>query len=183
MYLLMIRLSKILFLTFFTILLSISCSISQILKCTRVIDGDTIVLNNGEIVRLELDQQRKGKYDRTLAHVYLMNDTFLKAEIVKQSYGHAYTKFPFKDIDQFRQYEKEARENKRGLWAAKSTDEDKKLILEKYVGAKNSNIYHRPTCIAAQKIKSSNRRVFYSVKKAVDAGYMPCNMCRPPYYK
>jgi len=52
MYLLMIRLSKIILLAFLTLFLSISCSNPQTLKCTRVIDGDTIVLNNGEIVRL-----------------------------------------------------------------------------------------------------------------------------------
>ena len=43
---------KILFLTCLAILLSISLSYSQTLKCTRVIDGDTILLNNGEKVRL-----------------------------------------------------------------------------------------------------------------------------------
>ena len=34
------------------LLLFISCSNSQILICARVIDGDTIVLSNGEKVRL-----------------------------------------------------------------------------------------------------------------------------------
>ncbi len=153
MYSLTIRLSKILLLTFLTVLLSISCSNSQTLKCTRVVDGDTIVLNNGERVRLigvdtpetkhprkpveyygkeasaftkrmvegkevrlEYDWQKRDKYDRLLAYVYLKDGTFLNAEIVKQGYGHAYTKFPFKYIDQFRQYEKEARKAKRGLW-------------------------------------------------------------------
>ena len=153
MYSLTIRLSKILLLTFLTLLLSISCSNSQTLKCTRVVDGDTIVLNNGEIVRLigvdtpeikhprkpveyygkeasaftkrmlegkevrlEYDWQQRDKYGRLLAYVYLTDGTFLNAEIVKQGYGYAYTKFPFKYLEQFKQYEKEARENKRGLW-------------------------------------------------------------------
>ncbi|MBT73811.1 MAG: hypothetical protein CMQ15_17555 [Gammaproteobacteria bacterium] len=39
-----------------------------------------------------------------------------KSEIVKQGYGHAYTKFPFKYMQEFRQYEREARITKRGLW-------------------------------------------------------------------
>ena len=46
-----------------------------------------------------------------------MDGTFLNAEIIKQGYGHAYTRFPFKYMEEFRQYEKEAREAKRGLWA------------------------------------------------------------------
>ena len=121
--------------------------------CTRVVDGDTIVVEGiGKVrligvdtpetvhprkpveyfgkeasnftkrmvgekkVRLEYDWQRKDKYNRTLAYVYLEDGTFLNAEIIKQGYGQAYTKYPFKYLDQFRKYEKEARENKRGLW-------------------------------------------------------------------
>jgi len=121
--------------------------------CTRVVDGDTIVVEGigkvrligvdtpetvhprkpvehygkeasnftkrmveGKKVRLEYDWQKKDKYRRTLAYVYLRDGTFLNAEIVKQGYGYAYTKYPFKYLDQFREYEKEARENKRGLW-------------------------------------------------------------------
>lgn len=153
MYALTKKLSKILLLASLTIFLSISCSNSQTLKCTRVIDGDTIVLNNGEKVRLigvdtpesvhplkpveyfskeaseftkrlvegkeiklGYDWQKRDKYDRLLAYVYLNDGTFLNAEIIKQGYGFAYTRFPFKYLDQFRQYEKEARENKKGLW-------------------------------------------------------------------
>jgi micrococcal nuclease len=73
----------------------------------------------GKVVRLNYDQQRRDKYGRLLAYVYLMDGTFLNAEIIKQGYGHAYTRFPFKYMEQFKQYEKEAREAKRGLWADK----------------------------------------------------------------
>jgi len=41
---------------------------------------------------------------------------FLNAEIIKQGYGFAYTRFPFKYLEDFRQYEREARKNNRGLW-------------------------------------------------------------------
>jgi len=130
-----------------------SIKIVRFQTCTEVIDGDTIVLNNtekvrligvdtpetkhpqkpveyfgkeasaftkkileGKTVRVEYDQEAKDKYGRTLAYVYLEDGTFLNAEIIKQGYGHAYTKFPFKYLEEFRQYEREARENKRGLW-------------------------------------------------------------------
>ena len=124
--------------------------------CTRVIDGDTIVVNingkkekvrligvdtpetkhpqkpvqrfgkeaylftkkmvEGKEVRLEYDWQKRDKYGRLLAYVFLTDGTFLNAEIIKQGYGFAYTKYPFKYLDEFRRYEREARENKRGLW-------------------------------------------------------------------
>ncbi len=75
----------------------------------------------GKRGRLEFDQANahighKDKYRRTLAYVFLQDGTFLNAEIVKQGYGHAYTRFPFKYLDEFRRFEREARENRRGLW-------------------------------------------------------------------
>lgn len=70
----------------------------------------------GKEVRLEFDWQRRDKYGRLLAYVYLTDGGFLNAEIIKQGYGFAYTKYPFKYLDEFRKYEKEASENRRGLW-------------------------------------------------------------------
>jgi endonuclease YncB( thermonuclease family) len=73
-------------------------------------------LVEGKEVRLEYDQQRADKYGRTLAYVYLADGTFLNAEIVRQGYGFAYTRFPFTYLEEFRRLEREAREAKRGLW-------------------------------------------------------------------
>jgi len=70
----------------------------------------------GKKVRLEYDQDRVDRFGRTLASVYLEDGTFLNAEIVRQGYGHAYTQFPFKYMEEFRGYEHEAREAQRGLW-------------------------------------------------------------------
>ncbi len=75
----------------------------------------------GKRVRLEFDQANskighKDRYKRTLAYVFLEDGTFLNAEIVKQGYGHAYTRFPFKYLDEFRRLEREAREQNRGIW-------------------------------------------------------------------
>jgi len=70
----------------------------------------------GKQIKLEYDWQRKDKYNRVLAYIYLEDGTFLNLEIIKQGYGFAYTKYPFKYSEQFRQAEKEAREQGRGLW-------------------------------------------------------------------
>jgi micrococcal nuclease len=70
----------------------------------------------GKKVRLEYDWQKRDKYKRLLAYVYLEDGTFLNAEIIKQGYGFAYTRFPFKYLEEFRKYEKNARENMKGLW-------------------------------------------------------------------
>ena len=73
-------------------------------------------LVEGQRVRLAYDQQHQDKYGRTLADVYLEDGTFVNAEIIKQGYGFAYTRFPCTDLEQFRQVAREAREATRGLW-------------------------------------------------------------------
>jgi endonuclease YncB( thermonuclease family) len=76
-------------------------------------------LVDGKQVRLEYDQTRKDRYGRTLAYVFLENGLFLNAELIKQGYGFAYTRFPFKYLDDFRRYEHDARVAGLGLWKAK----------------------------------------------------------------
>lgn len=76
-------------------------------------------MTQGKRVRLEFDQQRTDVYGRTLAYVYLEDGTFLNAEIIKQGYGFAYTRFPFRYMDEFKRYEREARAMRRGLWKDK----------------------------------------------------------------
>jgi micrococcal nuclease len=126
-------------------------------RVERVVDGDTLVLDGGErvrligvdtpetvhperpverfgkeaseftrrmaegrAVRLEFDSAGAGRtdrYGRTLAYVYLEDGTFLNAEIIRQGYGFAYTRFPFRYLEEFRRLEHEARADRRGLWA------------------------------------------------------------------
>ncbi len=75
-------------------------------------------LIDGKRVRLEYDQQRTDRYRRTLAYVHLPDGTFVNAEIIRRGYGHAYTRFPFKHLDQFRRLERDARRAGRGLWGS-----------------------------------------------------------------
>lgn len=76
----------------------------------------------GKQVHLAFDQANaaagfKDKYQRTLAYVFLADGRLLNAEIIKQGFGHAYTRFPFAKMEEFRALEREAREHNRGLWA------------------------------------------------------------------
>lgn len=134
---------------------------------TRVVDGDTLMLESGERVRLigidtpeihqseklyrdsqrtkqdirtikelgrrawkftrdlveskrvslEFDVEKKDRYGRLLAYVYLKDGTFVNAEIIKQGYAYLLTIPPnVKYADLFLKLYQEARENKRGLW-------------------------------------------------------------------
>jgi hypothetical protein len=46
-----------------------------------------------------------------------------------------------------------------------------------YVGSKNSDKYHLPSCKWAAKIKKSNKITFNSESKAHAKGYSPCKTC------
>jgi endonuclease YncB( thermonuclease family) len=53
------------------------------------------------------------------AYVSLDTGIFVHAEIIKQGYGSADTRFPFTYLETCRQLEREAHEAKRRLWATK----------------------------------------------------------------
>jgi micrococcal nuclease len=115
-----------------------------------------------------------------LAYLYRAPDgLFVNLEIVRQGYGHAYTRFPFKYLNLFREYEKKAREAGRGLWGEKSTtgkadppttgDDPNVTVYVTRTGKK----YHRGSCryLRASKIP-------ISLNEAKER-YEPCPVCRP----
>lgn len=69
-------------------------------------------------LRLEADpaNTNRDRYNRLLRYVYLPDGTMVNAEIIKQGYGFAYTFFPFTKLEEFKAYEKLARESNKGLW-------------------------------------------------------------------
>jgi micrococcal nuclease len=74
-------------------------------------------LIEGKQVKLEFDVERRDKYGRLLAYVYLSDGTFVNAEIVHQGYASLMTIPPnVKNADLFVNLYKEARQERRGLW-------------------------------------------------------------------
>ncbi len=71
----------------------------------------------GRRARLEFGPESRDRYGRSLAYVFLDDGTHLNAEIIRQGYSQAYTRFPHPRLEEFRAYEREARQNGRGLWA------------------------------------------------------------------
>ncbi len=69
-------------------------------------------------VTLECDVEKRDRYGRTLAYVFLEDGTFVNAEIVKAGYAQIMTIPPnVKYADLFLKLEREARQGSRGLWA------------------------------------------------------------------
>lgn len=68
-------------------------------------------------VRLEADSlsTNRDRYNRLLRYVYTADNKLVEAEVIRDGYAFAYTSFPFSKLEEFRQYEKEAREANRGL--------------------------------------------------------------------
>jgi micrococcal nuclease len=133
----------------------------------------------GKVVRLEFDTDRTDKYQRTLSYVYLPDGTFLNAEIVKQGYGHAYVQYPFKYLEQFRTYERQAREAGRGLWGdaavmsavgdAGDNAKPEQVVYLTRTGTK----YHREGCrfLARSQIPIALKDI---------GSHEPCSVCKPP---
>ena len=74
-------------------------------------------------IRLVLDasnaaRNHKDRYGRTLAYAFLTDGTMLNRELIRQGYAHAYTRFPFRHLVEFRELERTARSQAVGLWAS-----------------------------------------------------------------
>lgn len=78
--------------------------------------AEKILLN--QKVRLVADSTNSDmdRYGRLLRYCYLEDGTFFNIQIIKDGYANAYTKYPVIYIEQFLEAQREARENKRGLW-------------------------------------------------------------------
>jgi len=125
----------------------------------------------GKTVRLEFDWQRTDKYQRVLAYVYLPDGRFLNAEIVKQGYGHAYVVYPFRYLDQFREYERQARDERRGLWADATAEPktSKKEPVRVWVNIA-SKVYH---CPGTRYYGTTKNGKYMQEDQAQSAGYRP----------
>jgi micrococcal nuclease len=149
----------------------------------------TRLLVEGKRVRLEYDRERKDKYDRTLAYVFLEDGSFVNALIVRMGYGYAYTRFPFRYADRFRRLEQEARQANRGVWGFGAEREDfgtgpnaGKLGLRTNDASAETTVYitrtgrkyHREGCRSL-----ARSMIAISLADAV-LRYGPCGICSPP---
>lgn len=70
-------------------------------------------------VRLEADplSSNRDRYHRLLRYVYLPDGRLVQAELLKEGYAFAYTSFPFTKADEFLNYQRQARQQQKGLWS------------------------------------------------------------------
>lgn len=148
----------------------------------------TTNLLRGESVYLEYDQQKTDRYGRTLAYVFRAPDgLFVNLEIIRQGYGHAYTKYPFKAeyMELFRYYGGQAREAQRGLWAAGEGVDGKETKAEpaqEKKGQTDGGVYLTTTgskyhCEGCRFLSKSKIPITLEEAKKK---YGPCSVCNPP---
>jgi len=80
-------------------------------------------LLSDKMVNLEEDktQGNTDKYGRLLRYVFLEDGTFINKYLIYNGFAHEYTyNLPYKYQTEFKEAEKSARENKRGLWSPDS---------------------------------------------------------------
>ena len=68
-------------------------------------------------VYIAFDWDTRDKYGRLLVYIYTEAGVCHNAELIQQGYAHAYTRFPFQFMEEFKTLEKNARAAKRGLWS------------------------------------------------------------------
>jgi len=90
--------------------------------------------------------------------------------------------------DLFLKLQREAMEGKRGMWSCvdrgcremKGMPPEEKADQEcVFVSSRVSNVFHKPDCEWAGKIKPWNRQCFSSREKALEEGKKPCKVCKP----
>ena len=111
------------------------------LHIQRIVEGNILILDNGKEVRLigvnkngrahtyistlmadtgvtlNYDQQETDGQGRLLAYVYLSDGRFLNVELIRQGYASIDREIPFTHSEQFEDYQREAKQHKRGMWA------------------------------------------------------------------
>jgi micrococcal nuclease len=96
--------------------MAVACFGKQAKQFTRdAVEGKTIRL---VLDKVNTKRRHRDRYGRTLAYAYLADGTMLNAELIRQGYAHAYTRFPFRYLVEFRQLERAARTEAVGLWSS-----------------------------------------------------------------
>jgi len=128
-------------------------------------------------VRLEFElPDRQGgsrdQYQRALAYVFTEDGRNFNLELIEQGFGRAYTRYPFRYEQAFRNAEQAARAAHRGIWnEARRAAWSDPARRGKVIGNIRTNIYHVPGQQYYDSIREKNRIYFQSEEEAQKAGF------------
>ena len=174
-------------------------------RVQTIVDGDTIVLSNGEEIRyIGIDTPEKSdpyfeeakelnrkmvegqrvslEYDQEKKDVYFrtlayvwMENVLVNAELVRQGLACVYSHRPNLKYVDY-------------LCSAQSQARKAKIGVwsipvgeeeDHYLGNKYSFRFHRPDCEYASKMAEKNKMLFKTRDEALDSCYSPCRTCKP----
>jgi micrococcal nuclease len=176
------------------------------IRVAEVIDGDTIVLNNKEVIRyIGIDTPEKGepfyneatdansnlvlgkqirleydidKQDRYRRTLaYVWVDTILvNAQLLRMGLASVYTFVP--NVKHVDLFVSEQKEAREdGLGIWSFQVAGEEYYLAS--GKSERFVFHRPDCNWAARIKKENIVRFANREEALDSGYSPCRTCKP----
>lgn len=132
-------------------------------------------LLKGEQVRLEYDSDRKDRYGRLLAYVFLKNGTMVNEVLVLKGLAHVmFNRRTLKYRALLLDCQRKALKDKCGIWGAPAKKNEKI-----YLGNKISLRFHRPHCHFGKKISKKNCVMFKARRNAFWEGFSPCKQCCP----
>jgi len=125
-------------------------------------------------ISIEYDARRKDGNGDLLGYVYA-GDVFVNAQLLKNGFGIAYIVPPNqKYAGLFISLQKDARKNRRGIWAFEGPQDE-----TYYIASKGSRKFHRPGCRLARELSFDKRVIFRSRVEALDKGYSQDWRCNP----
>ena len=148
---------------------------------------------NGKKVALEADasQGERDKYDRFLRYVFLEDGTNFNLQMIKDGFAYEYTyELPYKYQTEFKSAQKEAENNKVGLWADGAC-QTQTLIQTQATGTSTctikgnissigEKIYHMTGCGSYNKTvidESKGEKWFCTEQEAIAAGWRKAQNC------
>ena len=123
-------------------------------------------------IGLEFDEERRDRYGRLLAYIFLEDGSFLNSRLLENGLAYYLHRRPNVKYDKrLMKTQQEAMKFRKGLW------HNWKEEPARYIGNQNSRRFHLASCPLSQKIKWKNRMVFSTKWDAFYAGYAPAKNC------
>lgn len=125
-------------------------------------------------VRLEFDREKHDQYGRVLAYVFLQDNTFVNAELIKGGYAFYVFRRPNTKYDSLLlRLQREAMAKRLGMWEGFSNQKGP------FLGNRHSRRFHLMTCPFGKATAPKHRNIFKAKYDAFWAGYSPCKRCNP----
>jgi micrococcal nuclease len=123
-------------------------------------------------VRLAFDREKYDQYGRVLAYVFLKDNTFVNAELVKSGCAYCLSQSPNTKYDSLLlSLQQEAMAKRVGMWGTYPNKPGP------FLGNRRSKRFHQMTCPFGSTTAPKNRIIFKTGYDAHWMGYSPCKRC------